>query len=254
MANAFDLIPVVAIGSAGALLTIGAVCWAAGRWKKRSGIAYGLSAFLLYGMLFLSTFQRSVVNANVRESELPDAAVTVLLLGQGVVTALGVGVFTLLLFGLYLAVQAPLDRPVNRLKAYTGCALFCVFVSVFFDPLGANNRLNAAASGEAVQTAVPVPGTVEPTDAEKAEAKAMLDKLLALGVVARIGSDESAVTHFVTRDFQDLSDADMETYTRAALVHHLYVDDGSALRVLIRDHRSGRRVAVREPDGRFKRY
>ena len=253
MVSVFDLIPVIVIGSIGALLTVGAVCWAAGRWKKRSGVAYGLSAFLLYGMLFLSTFQRSVVNANIRENEIPETAVTVLLVGQGVVTALGVSVFTLLLFGLILAIQAPLDRPVNRLKAYTGCALFCVLVSVFFDPLGTANRLNAA-SGAPAPIAAPVPSTVEPTDAQKAEAKAMLDKLLALGVVARIHADEASVTHFVTRDFQDLSDADMEIYSRAALIHHLYIDDGSALRVLIRDHRSGRRVAVRESDGRFKRY
>jgi hypothetical protein len=243
----------VIIGSIGALLTVAAVYCLAGRWKSRSGLAYGLSAFLLYGLLFLATFQRSVVNADIRGQQFPESALTFLIIGQGAVSALGVGLFTLLLFGLYLAVQAPLDRPVNKLKAYTGCALFCVFLAVFFDPLGTASRVNAT-NGVAIQKAGLVPGTVEPTDVEKAKAKAMLEELLALGVVDRIESDTTAVTHYVTEAFQELSDEVVESYTRAALVHHLYVRGGMELSVVIRDNRSGRQIAVREPSGRFHRF
>ena len=87
----------------------------------------------------------------------------------------------------------------------------------------------------------------------KQQAKDTLDGLLKRGIVQRIENGKYNVTHFVGARFRKLPDAAIESYAKAALAYHLYFNAGRSKPVVFRDGKNGRRIAVRYPDGRFKR-
>lgn len=242
-----DPITAIAIGLMGGILMTAALYVTAARWKRRSGFAYCLPAFLIYGLLYIATFRHSVVNADAGPAGIPDYAVTALLLGQAAVSALGVAIAVLLVFGLYLALLPRLDRPVNRIRAYGSCAILCLVVAVLFNPNAAVRKLEAPAAPIAAD-----PNTIDAT--MLARAKETLEKLLELGVITRIETDETAITHYVSEPFIALPDDVVEEYAQAAFIHHIHNDSGNPKPVVLRDTVSGRRIAVRDQDGTFQRF
>lgn len=251
MSVAFNPIPVIVSGIVGAGLVVAVVYVVAARWKRRSGIAYCLSAVLFFTLLYLATFQYSILNIDTRGKSIPADTVWLLVLGQSAITAFGVAVFTMLLFGGFLALRPRLDGPVNLAKSFAGCALFCLAVSVFFDPMGAAEKRGKPA---VISSANLVAANARITEAAKSHAKTMLDKLLKQGVVERIVKGDTVLTHYMSAKVRKFPDHAVEEYARAALVYHIYFDGGRAKRVVLKDSKTGRRLAVREPDGRFKRY
>ncbi len=244
-----DPIAATAIGLLGGVLMAAAVYVAAVHWKRRSGLAYCLPAFLIYVLLFVATYRHSVVNADTGTHEISEYAVTALLLGQAAVSAFGVAVAVIAVFGLYLSMLPRLDRPVNRVRAYGSCAIVCMVIAVLFNPNGAVRKLEAPAAAAIVAID---PNTVDGAMRRKAENT--LQKLRELGVIIRIETDESAITHYVSEHFIALPDDDVEEYARAAFVHHIQNDSGSAKSVILRESKSGRRIAIRDKDGTFQRF
>jgi hypothetical protein len=242
-----DPIAAIAIGLMGGILMTAALYVVAVRWKRRSGFAYCLPAFLIYVLMFVATYRHSVVNADAGPGGIPDYAVTALLLGQAAISSLGVAIAVLAGFGMYLALLPRLDRPVNRVRAYGSCAIMCMVVAVLFNPNGAVRKLEAPAAVVAAD-----PNTIDA--AMLARAKETLEKLLELGVITRIETDETAITHYVSEPFIALPDDVVEEYARAAFVHHIHHDSGSPKPVVLRDTTSGRRIAVRDQDGNFQRF
>ena len=87
----------------------------------------GYRPFFLYGMLFLSTFQRSVINANIRENEMSESAVTVSADWSERRDRVGCRRLHVVDVRSHaLPYRHRWTVLINRLKAYTGCALFCV--------------------------------------------------------------------------------------------------------------------------------
>lgn len=244
-----DPIAATAIGLLGGVLTTAALYVAAVHWKRRSGLAYCLPAFLIYVLLFVATYRHSVVNADTGPVEISDYAITALHLGQAALSALGVAVAVLAVFCLYLSVLPRLDRPVNRVRAYGGCAIVCMVISVLFNPNGAVRKLETPAAAAIV--------AVDPDRADAAmrrKAKDTLEKLRKLGVVTRVETDDTAITHYVTPHFVELPDDVIEEYARAVFVDHTRNESGSAKPVILRETASGRRIAIRDRDGRFQRF
>lgn len=243
-----DSIAAVAIGLMGGILMTVALYWAAAHWKRRSGFAYCLPAFLIYVLLFVATYRHSVVNADTGSGGIPDYAVTALLLGQAAISAFGVAIVVLAVFVLYLAMMPRLDRPVNRVRAYSGCAIVCMVIAVLFNPNGAVRKLEPPAAAIVAAD----PNRIDA--AMLARAKQTLEKLRELGVINRIESDETSITHYVSEHFIALPDDVVEEYARAAFVHHIHNDSGSPKPVVLRETTSGRRIAVRDQDGTFQRF
>ena len=251
----FQLAPILGIGIVGAILTLSAIYVAAFRWKRRSGFAYSLSCLLFYSLLFLATFQHSVLNADPRPIDLEFGAALLLLLGQAAFSAAGVAGFSVVLFGAYLALLPRLDRPVDRVKSQAGCAVFCILAAAFFNPGAAVKKLIDTDDPSASIYAAGL-AAVESERAVAAIRRATetLDKLMALGVITRIEKTEQAVTHFVAASFLDLPNDVVEEYARAALVHHIHKEYGAPKPVVLRETGTGRQIAIRERDGRFRRF
>lgn len=244
-----DPIAATAIGLLGGVLMTAAVYVAAVHWKRRAGLAYCLPAFLIYVLLFVATYRHSVVNADTGLQEIPEYAVTALLLGQAAISAFGVAVAVLAVFGLYLSMLPRLDRPVNRVRAYGSCAIVCMVIAVLFNPNGAVRKLETPAAAAIIAVD---PDKVD--DAIHVKAKETVAKLRELGVITRIETDETAITHYVSEHFLALTDDVVEEYARAAFVHHIHYDSGSAKSVILRESNSGRRIAIRDKDGTFQRF
>ena len=249
----FQLVPVLGIGIVGAILTLSVVYVAAVRWKRRSGFAYGLSCQLVYSLLFLATFQHSILNAEPRPIDLEFGAAVLLVLGQAAFSAIGVAGFTVVIFGTYLALLPRLDRPVDSVKSQAGCAVFCILAAAFFNPGAAVKKL-ADDPSTSIYAAGLAAVESERTVAAIKQATETLEKLLALGVVTRIETTDQAVTHFVTASFLDLPNDVVEEYARAALVHHIHKESGTPKPVVLRETGTGRQIAIREQDGRFRRF
>jgi hypothetical protein len=122
-----------------------------------------------------------------------------------------------------------------------------MIIAVLFNPNGAVRKLEAPAAVVAVD-----PNTIDATMLSRA--KETLEKLLELGVITRIETDETAITHYVSEPFIALPDDVVEEYARAAFVHHIHNDSGSPKPVVLRDTTSGRRIAVWDQDGNFQRF
>lgn len=242
-------IAAIAIGLVGGILMTAALYVAAAHWKRRCGFAYCMPAFLIYVLLFVATYRHSVVNADTGPGGISDYAVTALLLGQAAISAFGVAIAVLAVFGTYLAMLPKLDRPVNRVRAYGSCAIMCMIIAVLFNPNGAVRKLEAPA------TVAIVAADSKSTDAAMlARAKQTLEKLRELGVITRIEADETSITHYVSEHFIALPDDVVEEYARAAFVHHFHSDLGGAKPVVLRETTSGRRIAIRDQEGNFQRF
>lgn len=244
-----DPIAAIAIGLMGGILMTAALYWAAAHWKRRSGFAFCLPAFLIYVLLFVATYRHSVVNADAGPDGIPDYAMTALLLGQAAISAFGVAIAVLAVFGLYLAMLPRLDRPVNRVRAYGSCAITCMVIAVLFNPNGAVRKLEAPAAAAIVAV-----DQNDIDDAMRAKAKETLEKLRELGVITRVETDETSITHYVSEHFIALPDDVVEEYARAAFVHHVHTDSGGPRPVVLRESTSGRRIAIRDQDGKFQRF
>jgi signal transduction histidine kinase len=247
-----QLIAVLLFGVLGAGAAAAGVFYLAASWKKRAGFAYGLSAFVFYVLVFIATFQHGLLNSEIG----PDAAtwmLTVLILGQALVTSVGVAVFTLLVFAAWLMLLGELDFPVNRIKSYAGCAVFCFAFSSFLNPIGAVRQTDDPSARsiyeEALSSRAP-----EAVEAARREAARTLQALREIGALLRIDATEAALVHHVKGQFIDLSNAEVEEYMRAALVHHIYAEGGKLKPVILREAGSNREIARREPNGQLRRH
>jgi hypothetical protein len=247
-----QLIAVVVFGALGAGAAAAGVFYLAASWKKRAGFAYGLSAFVFYVLVYIATFQHGLLNSGIG----PEAAVwmlTVLILGQALVTSVGVAVFTLLVFGAWLVLLGELDFPISRVKSYAGCAIFCFAFSAFLNPIGAA-RQTVDPSARSLYEAALSGRTPEAVEAARREAARTLQALREIGALLRIDATETALVHHVKGQFIDLPNAEVEEYMRAALVHHIYAEGGKPKPVILREAGSDREIARREPNGQLRRH
>ncbi len=250
MTAEFNPVPVIIAGLIGAAVIVGVIYFLAVIWKRRSGVPYCLSACLFYGLLYVATFQYGILNLDLAGRKFPADSVWIVVLGQSAITAFGAMLLTLILFGGFIAVRSRPDRPVNQVKAFAGCALFCLATGAFFNPIDAAKKRDrppvvSAAALASANARTPIRAEPDFRDA--------LDNLLKRGIVRRIENGKYNVTHFVGPRFRKFPDAAIEGYAKAALANHLYFNAGRSKPVVFRDDKSGRRIAVRYPDGRFKR-
>jgi hypothetical protein len=246
------MIAVVVLGLIGSTLTVAGVYLLAVRWRNRSGLPNCLSAFVFYGLVYLATFEHGLINADIDPGLAGTALMVVLIVGQALVTALGVGILTLLLFGGYLALMGPLEFPVNRTKAYAGAALFVFLFAVLLNPIHAV-RKNEDALHQSVYARALADPSPETVATAGREAKRTLDALREIGVLIRIEATDTALIHHVRGQFLDLPNDVVEEYMRAALFHHIHFDGGRPKPVVLRVDDSGREIAILQPNGRFQR-
>lgn len=246
----FNPVPVIIAGLIGAAILVGAIYFLAVMWKRRSGIPYCFSACLFYGLLYLATFQYGILNLDLPGRGFPADSVWIVVLGQSAITAFGVTLLTLILFGGFIALRSRPDRPVNQVKAFAGCALFCLAIGTLFNPIDAAKKHDR---GPIVSAAALATANARITALARRNAAKSLNGLLEHGIVERIENGKYNVTHFVDARFRKFPDAAIENYAKVALAHHLYFNAGRSKPVVFRDSRNGRRIAVRYPDGRFKR-
>ncbi len=246
----FNPVPVIIAGLIGAAVIVGVIYFMAAQWKRRSGVPYCLSACLFYGLLYVATFQYGIVNLDIGGRKFPADSVWIVVIGQSAITAFGVTLFTLILFGGFVALRMRPDRPVNQVKAFAGCTLFCLAIGAFFNPIDAAKKrerppVTAAAALISAPSQRAGPAARQSVDT--------LEDLIRRGVVRRIENGKYNITHFVRHPFHDFPDAAVEGFAKVALAYHLYFNSGRSKPVVFRDGKSGRRVAVRYPDGRFQR-
>jgi hypothetical protein len=172
-----QLIAVLAFGALGAGAAAAGVFYLAASWKKRAGFAYGLSAFVFYGLVYIATFQHGLMNSEIG-AEAAVWMLTVMLLCQALVTSVGVGVFTLLVFGAWLTLLGELDFPVNRIKSYTGCAVFCFVFSAFLNPIGAARQTDDPSARSIYEAALSgrTPKAVEAARREAARTRLAVER------------------------------------------------------------------------------
>ncbi len=247
-----QMFAVLGLGLLGAALAVVGAYVLAWRWRKRSPGPYCLSAFVFHGLTFIATFQYGVLNSDPDATAAGGWVLTLLILGQAAVTAIGVAAFTLLVFGAYLVLMGELDYPVRRTKSYAGCAVFCLAFSMYLNPIQAAREGGSAADRSLYQAALEN-ASPEVVEAARREAERTIAALREIGALAAIDDTEAAVVHHVKGQFIDLPKAVVEEYMRAALVHHMLVLGRPAKPVILREIGSNRQIAQREPDGRFRR-
>lgn len=247
-----QMIAVLAFGLLGAILAVGGAYFLAARWRKRPAVPYCLSAFVFYALVSIATFQYGVLNSELGPEVASGWLLTVLILGQAAVTSVGVAIFAMLVFGGYLFLMGEPDYPVSRVKAYAGCAIFCLFFSLFLNPIEAA-RENGSATEKSLYQAALTNGSPEIADAARRESERTLAALRAIGALTRIEVTDTALIHHVKGQFIDLPKAEVEEYMRAALVHYILVEGGNPKRVVLQEIGSGRQIALREPNGVFRR-
>ena len=247
------MVAVVTLGLFGAAPTVAGVYLMAVRWRNRSGLPYCLSAFLFFCLFYLATFEHGLINAEIDPELASGSLLTVLIVGQALVTTIGVAIFTLLVFGGYLALLGPLDFPVNRTKAYAGCALFFFVFAIVLNPVAAVRKTDDPATRSIYLKAL---ATRSPEAVENAgrEAKRTIDALRQIGVLTRIDATGTVLVHHVRGQFLDLPNAVVEEYMRAALFYHIHFDGGRMKPVVLRVTESGREIASLESNGRFRRH
>jgi hypothetical protein len=246
------MIGVMAFGLVGATLTVAGIFLMAVRWRGRTGFPYCFSAFVLYSLLYVATFEHALVNAEIGPEIGTGTLLTLLFLGQALVTATGVSIFVLLLFGTYLALLGPLEFPGKRLNSYASCALFCFIVAIVINPIQAVRKNEDPASRSIYLTAMTAPSP-ESIEAAGREAKRTLDALREIGALTRIDATETMLIHHVRGQFLDLPNAVVKEYMRAALFHYIHFEGGTVKAVVLRVTDSDREIALLEPNGRFRR-
>lgn len=246
------MIGVLAFGLAGVVSTLGGVYLIASRWRGRNPVPYCMSAFVLYLLLYIATFEHALINAEIDADIASGSLFTLLLLGQALVTAIGVGIFVLLLFGIYLAMMGPLEFPAKRINSYAGCAIFCFVISILINPIDAVRKNDNPDSRSLYVVALTMP-TPEVTKAAGKEAKRTLDELRSIGALTSIEAGQSELVHHVRGQFLDLPNDVVKEYMRAALFHHVHFDGGKIKPVILRMSESNREIASLAPNGRFHR-
>lgn len=248
MPGGIDLTLAVLLGMVGAVLTVAVIYLIAARWKRRSGISYGIAAFVFYACFFIAAFEYGILDAIRNGKSVPRDMLDILILGHSGITAVGVTIFTLLVFGLFVGLRPPLEGNLDPVQAYTGCAAFCLIITVFLNPASAVDQLRGASFASV-------------RDARLASLNAAAGKRLGLrlpavfpepGFVRRVKIKGDRVTHYVSGDFRNRAGASLEAYARMALAHRLYFDNGKPGPVVIRGVKNGRHIATRHPDGRFR--
>ena len=246
------MIAVVTLGLFGATSTVAGVYLLAVRWRNRSGLPYCFSAFVFYSLVYLATFEHSLINAEIDPEIAGSLLMVVLVVGQALVTAIGVTILTLLLFGGYLALLGPLEFPIKRTQAYAGCAFFCFAFAVVFNPVNAVRKNEDPAQQSVYVRALTDPSPEIVADASR-EAKRTLDALREIGALTGIDATDTVLVHHVRGQFLDLPNEVVEEYMRAALFYHVHIDGGRPKPVVLRVTESGREIATLEPNGRFHR-
>ena len=247
-----QMIAVLAFGLAGAASAVTGVYFLAVRWRKRAPAPYCLSAFVFHILVFIATFRHGVLNSDLGPGAAEAWMLTTMIVGQAAVTAIGVALFTLVVFGAYLLLLGELDYPVGRTKSYAGCAFFCFLFSMFLNPIGAA-RDNGGPYGRSLYQAALDNASPETVEAARREAERTLAALREIGALTGIDDTETALVHHVKGQFIDLPNAVVEEYMRAALVHYVLIEGGHAKRVVLREAGSNRQIAQRDPNGAFKR-
>jgi len=246
------MIAVVTLGLIGAASTVAGVYLLAVRWRNRSGLPYCFSAFVFYCLVYLATFEHGLINAEIDPEIAGSALMVVLVVGQALVTAIGIAILTLLLFGGYLALLGPLEFPVKRTKAYAGCALFCFLFAVVLNPATAVRKNEEAARQSVYLRALQHPTPEAVADASR-EARRTIDALRKIGALTGIDANGTILVHHVRGQFLDLPNEVVEEYMRAALFHYVHVEGGEPKPVILRVAGSGREIATLDPNGRFHR-
>jgi hypothetical protein len=246
------ILAVVVLGLIGAASTVAGVFLLAVRWRSRSGLPYCLSALVFYALLYMATFEHGLINAKIDPAIAGTALLTILIVGQALVTAVGTAIVTLLLFGGYLALLGPLEFPVNRTKAYAGCALFCFVFAIALNPIKAVRKDEDPANRSIYVQAMARPSP-EVVETASQEARRTLDALREIGALTRIDTTDTAVIHHVRGQFLDLPSEVVEEYMQAALFYHVHVGGGRPKPVVLRVTNSGREIATLQPNGRFRR-
>lgn len=246
------MIAVMNLGLIGAAATVAGVYLLAVRWRNRSGLPYCFSAFVFYTLVYLATFEHGLINSEIDPEIAGSLLLVLLVVGQALVTAVGIAILTLLLFGGYLALLGPLEFPVKRTKAYAGCAFFCFLFAVVLNPVTAVRKNEEAARQSVYARALQNP-TPDAVAAAGTEAKRTLEALREIGALTRIDATDTVLVHHVRGQFLDLPNEVVEEYMRAALFHHVHIEGGRPKPVVLRVAGSGREIATLEPNGRFHR-
>lgn len=245
------MIGVILLGLLGVAGSIGGVYLIAYRWRGRNPIPYCISAAALFALLYIATLEHALINAGFDSDAVSGSLLSLLLIGQALVTALGVAIFVLTVFGAYLAMMGPLEFPVKRVNSYAGCAIFCFVVSILFNPIDAV-RKNEAAAPSIYMAAMAEP-TPERIAAARAAAERTLSQLRAIGALTKIETTEGTLIHHVRGQFLDLPNDVVKEYMRAALFHHVHVEGKKPKRVVLRVSDSEREIAQLDTDGHFRR-
>jgi hypothetical protein len=246
------MIAVVTLGMFGAASTVAGTYLLAVRWRSRSGLPYCLSAFVFYSLVYLATFEHGLINADINPEIAASLLMVVLVVGQALVTAIGVAILTLLLFGGYLALLGPLEFTLKRTKAYAGCAAFCFVFAVVLNPVTAVRKIDDPAHRSLYVRALRDPSPQVVADASR-EARRTLDALRRIGALTGIDATDTLLVHHVRGQFLDLPNEVVEEYMRAALFYYVHVDGGRPKPVVLRVTETNREIATLEPNGRFHR-
>ena len=246
------MIGILLLGLAGIAATIAGVYLIAYRWRGRNPIPYCIAAGTLYALLFIATFEHALINAGIEPDIAASSLLTLLLLGQALVTSVGVGVFVLLVFGVYLAMMGPLEFPVKRANSYAGCAIFVFAISILINPIDAVRRTEDPAARSLYVTAMTMP-TPAVLEAAGTKAERTLSRLRDIGALTRIDAGQEKLVHHVRGQFLDLPNDVVKEYMRAALFHHIHFDGGRIKPVILRVSETDREIASLSPNGRFRR-
>lgn len=246
------MIVILGLGLLGAGSVVAGVYLMAVRWRNRTGVPYCLSACVFFFLVYIATFKHSLLNSPVDADLAASSLLTVQIVGQAVVTALGVAIFTLLIFAGYLAMMGPLEFPPKRMKAYAGSAVFCVLFAIILDPSAAVRKQDDPAARSIYVTALTMPSPESIAVAER-EAKRTLDALREIGALTRVDAGETKLVHHVRGQFLDLPNSVVKEYMWAALFHHIHFEGGKIKPVILRVAGSDREIAQLDVDGRFHR-
>lgn len=245
------MIGFITLGLLGAAGSVCGVYLIAYRWRGRNPVPYCISAAALFSLLYIATYEHALINTPFDTDVVSGSLLTLLLIGQALVTAIGVSIFVLLGFGCYLAMMGPLEFPVKRTNSYAGCAIFCFVLAIVINPTNAV-RKNEPANPSIYVAAMTMP-TPERIEAAKEAAQHTLNQLRAIGALTRIEARKTELVHHVRGQFLDLPNDVVKEYMRAALFHHIHVEGGTAKRVVLRVSDSDREIAHLDTDGHFRR-
>lgn len=266
MLDAFDLAVVALLVIVGAALSVGITWFVASRWKNRCGISYGIAAFVFYAVFFIAVFEYGILAAIRMGKTVPSDTVDTLLLGHVAITAFGVTVLTLLVFSLFVGLRPALDDYGDPKRAYSGCAAFCLILTLFLNPVAAVDRLRSSSDGPLRMTfTAPMPQRAEEIERKPARRAFVVDMEPERGVawngplvfpppglVRRVHVRGNRVTHFLSAKVRERIGLEMEDYARMALAQHLYFDGGKAGPVVLRDAATRHLLATRMPHGGFR--